>query len=556
MKDDATKQPHAGSRGDCLTYDVIVVGSGCAGLTAALKAAAEGASVVVLEKSRSIGGTSAMSGAGTWVPANHHAIAAGVSDSVDAALEYIHAASPEGWAAVEGELWRRYAEASPRMLRFVEDRTPVRFEVVSEPDPTAEAPGGLRYGRMLSPKAYSLRRLGRLGYALRRSTLQHIFTYREMISEPLYTKPLRTGLRLLPRIVGRWLRGERGQGSALVGGLLEGCLESGCEILPDAAVAELICDDHGAVVGVRAAVAGNDRTFRARRGVVLATGGFEWNAEMFERHFPGGAQRIGSPRTNTGDGQRMAQAVGAQLDRMDQANVYPCLPTIYEGELHGLPVTFQCAPHSIVVNARGERFADEYDYNLGEALDRRDPETGQAINMPAWLVGDRRFLAVSPAFRWYAAKDRDWIRKADSLAEIAGQINVPAEALERTVARFNRFCAAGKDADFGRGDSVWGRYKSKRKDGQPDNPALGEISRGPFVAMAMNRMILGTKGGARTDAGGRVLRDNGSPIIGLYCAGNAMANPFGTRAIGAGTTIGPCMTWGYICAESILSSNR
>jgi 3-oxosteroid 1-dehydrogenase len=136
------------------------------------------------------------------------------------------------------------------------------------------------------------------------------------------------------------------------------------------------------------------------------------------------------------------------------------------------------------------------------------------------------------------------------------KIDIPARALERTVARFNEFCRKGRDEDFRRGEDTWERYKSGANGNTTDNPSLGPIQRRPFYAMSFNRSILGTKGGARTDASGRVLREDRSIVPGLYCAGNAMANPIGTRAVGPGTTIGPCMTWGYICANSLARADN
>ncbi|WP_137389808.1 FAD-dependent oxidoreductase [Rhodoligotrophos defluvii] len=538
---------------DGTRFDVVVVGSGSAALAAALTAADGGASVLILEKSHRIGGTSAMSGAGTWIPNNHHAKAAGIPDSEEEALAYLHSASPAGWDQHEAELWGSFVRNAPDLLQFLEAKTPLRFELLSEPDPMAEREGGKAQGRMLSPYALSRRILGPLAGKLRRSTLPHIFTYGDMIALDPYHHPIRAGLKRLPVLIERVLTDTRGQGSALMTGLLKGCIDHGCRLGLGIGAKDLVLDDTGAVIGVKL---DDGITIEARRGVVLATGGFEWNPALFEQHFPGGAERIGSPRANTGDGQLMAKRAGAKLDRMDQANVHPCLPTIYEGKLHGLPMTFQAEPCAIVVNARGVRFASEYDYNLGEALDRRDPATGKPANLPAWVIADSTFLTRSLPFRWYALKHKGWIRKAPTLRTLARKIGVPTDALEATVARYNHFARAGHDEDFHRGETVWERYKSKGGKGPYPNPAMAPIEKPPFIALSLNRSVLGTKGGARTNARGQVLRVDDSVIPGLYCAGNAMANPIGTRALGAGTTIGPCMTWGYICGKSLLADNR
>jgi 3-oxosteroid 1-dehydrogenase len=537
-------------------FDVVVAGSGAAGLTAALTAAVGGLSVVILEKTGKIGGTSAMSGAGTWIPANHHARDAGIADSEAEALAYLRAASPSGWMASEDALWQSFLVNAPRMLEFVERHTPLRYDLTAEPDPIAEAPGGKLRGRMVSPYPLSRRVVGPYARLIRRSTLPHRFSYLELHRRDLYHEPIRTTLALAPRLLWRVLTDGVGQGSALVTGLLKGCLDYGCRILLDARAIELMTDPaDGSVTGVVVAEGTAHRTVLARRGVVLATGGFEWNSEMREKFFPGPLDRLGSPRGNEGDGQRLAARVGAKLARMDQANVYPTLPTIYEGRPHGLPMTFQAEPHAILVDRHARRFVSEYDYNIGEALDRRDPATGEPLHLPAWLIADRRFLRRSPAFRFYAAKEPGWMRRAETLAALAREIGLPESALLAAVVRFNGFCRAGQDEDFHRGESTWEQSKAaKRADGS--NPTLGTIDQPPFVAIPLNRSLLGTKGGARTDPAGRVLREDGSVIGGLYCAGNAMANPIGTRALGAGTTIGPCMTWGYICGASLLAANR
>jgi 3-oxosteroid 1-dehydrogenase len=181
--------------------DVLVVGSGSAGLAAALKAAAGGLSVIIFEKSEWIGGTSAMSGAGTWVPANHHARAAGLSDSPAEALAYLRAAAPEGWQAEEDELWRAFVETAPRMLEFLERNTALRFALTQEPDIMPELEGGKTAGRMLSPRAISRRIVGKYAKRIRRSTLPHLFAYHEVYEADAYHRPLWAGVRLAPRLL-------------------------------------------------------------------------------------------------------------------------------------------------------------------------------------------------------------------------------------------------------------------------------------------------------------------------------------------------------------------
>jgi 3-oxosteroid 1-dehydrogenase len=530
--------------------DVLVIGSGSAGLSAALRAAVGGLRVTVLEKAEVLGGTSAMSGAGTWIPANHHAAEANIADSEAEALEYIRSASPPGWRDSEDDLWIAFVENAPGMLAFLEKHTPLRFALTKEPDVAVECRGGKQRGRMLSPAPLRKALAGRYANKIRHSTLPHLYTYQEVYDGDLYHRPVSATAKVAHRLAWRLLTGSRAQGSALITGLIKGCLDHRCQIELNSRVTDLLVDE-GGVTGVVAECGGETRIFRARRGVVIASGGFEWDRELRDKHFPGPLDWLGSPRSNEGDGQRLAAAVGAELAHMDQANIYPSLPTFYEGKPHGVPAIFQAEPHAILVDRTGKRFVSECDFNIGEAIDRRDPETGTPLHLPAWVIADRRFFGRAPLFPWYALKKRGWLIWASSLGRLAAKIELPPAQLETTVARYNAFCKSGKDLDFRRGESAWERFKA----GGPDK-TLGPIDRAPFLAMPFNRSILGSKGGARTNAKGQVLRADRTVIPGLYAAGLSMANPIGARAIGPGTTIGPNLTWGFICANTLLADNR
>lgn len=531
--------------------DVLVLGSGSAGLVAALAAARRGLNVTVLEKTDRLGGTTAMSGAGTWVPANHHAAAAGIEDSVEEALAYIRAAAPEGWAETEDALWRAFVQAAPEMLRFLEAETPLRFALTPEPDPLRSLPGAKPRGRMLSPLPLSRWRAGRFAFRIRRSTIPEIFTYHEAVTTDLYHKPYRTALGLWPRLLWRLLTNARGKGTALVTGLLRGCLDAGVQVLLRARAVELTRDADGAVTGAVVERDGRREAWTARAGVVLATGGFEWDAGLMARHFPGPVDYLGSPGAHEGDGQRMAEAAGAALARMDQATITPSIPTRYRGRVLAQPVPFHTEPNAMLVNREGVRFVSELTFNIGEALDARDPATGAPVHLPAWVISDARLLDRLPPARWAAKADPGWLRRAPDLATLAGMIGVPAGALAASVARFNAFAAAGTDEDFGRParpDPASAGDKRRRAGIEP-------IATPPFLAMPFSRSILGTKGGARTNEHAEVLRPDGSVIPGLFAAGLAMANPIGTRNVGTGTTIGPNMAWGYIAGHRLARRN-
>ena len=528
------------------TTDVVVVGSGAAGLAAALTAAVGGARVIVIEKAAVLGGTTAMSGAGIWIPANHHMRAAGIEDSTDEALTYLRATAPPGWHNEEDALWRAFAAHAPEMLVFLEQHTPLRFELVQYPDLYPDAAGGKPRGRMLSPLPLRRGLAGPWRDRIRRSPVPRSLTFRDVNSGMVLRRPLRFAAMMAPRLLWRVLTGAVGMGNALTVGLVKGCLDHGCDIRAETAAQRLITEE-GCVVGVAAQRGDRNLTIRAR-GVVLATGGFEWDSEMLARHFPGPVGLIGSPRTNTGDGHHMAAAAGAALARMGEANIYPATVKTYEGQPHAFPLNELSPPHCILVNRHGVRFVNEGAPNPGIALDARDP-AGLPRHLPAWRIFDGQFAARNPLAMWLGRRQPGWFRQAPTIAALARATDLDPETLTATVARFNRFVAQGWDADFGRGETAWEKLTAPSARGR--NPYLGTIERPPFYAAPCHRVILGTKGGPRTNARGEALRPDGSVIAGLYCAGLAMANPIGTKAVGAGTTLGPCLTSGYICGLAL-----
>lgn len=531
-----------GEHGDT-QFDVVVVGSGAAGLSAALAAAVRGASVLVLEKSELLGGTSAMSGGCMWVPGHHHAARLGVSDSRDAVMRYIRAVSPEGWHNTEEPLWAAFVDEAPRMLRFLEAHSPLRFTPNREPDPYAEAPGGMAFGRNVSPAPLRLGILGPLRDAVRGPAVNVWLNYEELVDNHFYANPKKWMLRYAPRLAWRKLWRVRTRGTALMIGLLRGALDHGVKLRTASGVSAL-CTANGRVTGVRIGSGDEARLVAARRGVVLASGGFEWNEAMMAQHFPGPVEWTASPSSNTGDGQRMAAEVGAALDRMDQALIMGTAPLIYEGRVQGFPAADYFLPHSMIVNRHGRRFVNEKQMNVGLAFAEREPATGMPRNLPAWRIYDAQFAARYPhALPKKSIPDNHF--QADSLAALANMIGVDADGLVRSARRFSEFARAGEDPDFGRGVSLWDRARGGDPAHRP-SPTLGSIEVAPFYAMPFKASFLGTKGGARTNARAQVLDASGEPIPGLYAAGNVMANSFGSKGVGAGTTLGPCLTWGYI----------
>jgi 3-oxosteroid 1-dehydrogenase len=399
---------------------------------------------------------------------------------------------------------------------------------------------------MVSPLPLSRWIVGRYARKLRPPMLPHIFTYEEYLDLDPYHHPVAAMLKMSPRLLFRMLADARGMGTALISGLLKGCLDRGSHVEIQARAVELVQDARGDLAGAVVEQGNERRCVRARRGVVLATGGFEWNAALVAKHFPGPVDFITSPSGNEGDGHAMAERVGAQMARMDQANLSPALPIIYDGHLQGMSIAFHREPNAIIVDRNGHRFVDEFRFNIGEVLDERDPATGEALHLPAWLVTDSHFLQLSPMTRWFSRHDQKWMVSAASIGMLAHRIGLPEQELCATVERYNGFCVVGFDPDFRRGTqrpAVVG-YDSRRD-------KLLPIAHPPFLAMPFNRSFISTKGGPRTNQNGEVLRPDGSVIKGLFCAGVAMANPIGTWAVGVGTTLGPNMTWGYICGQTL-----
>lgn len=527
-------------------FDLVVLGSGAAGLAAALVGGQQGARVLLAEKAELVGGTTAMAGGCTWVPGNHLMRAAGLPDSADDALAYIRAVAPPGWAADEEPLWQAFVANAPTMLEFVERHSALRFGLGGEPDPYPDAPGARLRGRNVSPRPLRFAELGAWRTRIRPSPMPFRLTYNEITDNHLAAIPTRAFTRFGHRLLWRVLTDRRAMGQAMVGGLLLGCLRHGVSVRTGAAAVRLTLDA-GAVTGVELQRGDRVDVVRARRGVVIATGGFEWDQQLMAAHHPGPVTWTASPPTNCGDGHRLAAQAGAAFARMDQALIMGARPVMYMGQPLAMPAADYTLPHSMVVNRHGRRFVNELQMNIGLGLDERDPATGARVNMPAWRIYDAQYAA---RYRHMLPGGPEHVQ-ASSLRALAAAIGVDADGLEDEAARMSRFARAGRDDDFGRGGNRWDPARSGDPRLRP-NSCLGTIERAPFHAFPIVPSFLGTKGGPRTDARGQVLSTAGRPIPGLYCAGNAMANPIGSKAVGAGTTLGPCLTWGYVCARSAL----
>jgi succinate dehydrogenase/fumarate reductase flavoprotein subunit len=523
-------------------FDVVVAGSGGAGLTAAILAHDHGARVVVIERSDKVGGTTAVSGGGLWVPMNHHMAEAGASDSREDALEYCRRLTA---GRADGALVETFVDTAPQMARYLEEHTPVRFLPTSMPDYQSELPGARKRGRTLDQEFFARAELGEWGAKLRPSPLMFVPLG---IEEAMKSMGNPRGLNV-QAIVERMQQGLMGSGNALVGRLLKGCLDRGIEIVLETRVRKLVLAD-GAVTGILAEQNGSEISIRAARAE-LASGGFEGHPDLWSRFQPGTLTQHCSPPYNEGDALVMASEAGADLANMSEAWLYPgfAIP----GEEHeGRPVSRwvigeRTLPHSTVVNRFGQRFTNEgANYNdMAKALLDFDPTTYSSRNLPAWCIMDAQYRKKYPIMTVMPRDpDPDWLSKFDSLEAMAAGLGIDGEGLRATIDRFNRFAISGRDEDFSRGESA---YEHWIGDPNSPHPNLGAIELAPFYALPISLAAAGTKGGPRTNTKGQVLNVRGNVISGLYAAGNAMAGVSGPGYYGGGGTIGLAMTWGYIC---------
>ena len=544
--------------------DVVVVGSGAAGMTAALTAAHRGLAVIVVEKASHFGGSTARSGGGLWIPNNSVLRRAGVADSPKAAAAYLTHLLGD---SVSEPRRRALLGHGPAMLDLVRRLTPLEFAwVPGYADYYPELPGGMPEGRTIEPKPLDGHLLGdellRLNPPYISSPGGLTVTAADYRWLNLVARHPR-GVLKVGRVLGRRVLGAlRRQhtlvmGQALAAGLRAGLRARDVPVWLDTPLLEL-CRDGERVTGVRVRQGRTEEELRARRGVVLACGGFEHNAAMRERYqrAPIGTEWTTGAAENTGDGIEAGMAAGAAVDLMDDAWWGPSIP------LSGGPyfcLSERTLPGCILVNGAGERFVNEAAPYVDAVHAMYDGHASGVSHVPSWLIADQRyrkrytFAGLRPGQkfpgRWYKAGA---VHTAATLDELAEAIGVPAEGLRATVKGFNAAARAGRDERFSRGDSAYDRYY-----GDPTNkpnPCLGPLEVAPFHAVRIVPGDLGTKGGLCVDERSRVLREDGTVIPGLYAAGNVSASVMGHTYAGAGATIGPAMTGGYLAALDLAAT--
>jgi len=553
--------------------DVLVVGSGAGGLLAALVAAHGGADALIVEKDRLWGGTSATSGGGIWIPGSDQARAAGFEDNLDDAFRYVRGLSADN---VPDANIRAYVDNAAAMLRWLTANTPVTYTAQPYPDYHAEDPGGSPAGyRTHLPEMLDGKPLGDdLRSQRMPSPAASLFGYLNWTFAETYDmlyRPKGWWWRFGINMARYWLdwpfrftsRKDRRLtlGNALTGGLRMALNQRGVPLWLETSLLELVQED-GRVTGAVVAHKGKAMRISARKGVILAAGGFDKSQAKRDSHSPlyPDAAISGGVTSNTGDALDAGVAAGAGTMNLQSAWAAPVF--FVPGEDRGRLCTIERAlPGCIMVNQSGTRYLNEAaSYHVtGQAMARRQAEHGDAS--PSWMVFDYRYRHLFPMGPVYPLIP-DWaqngmvktvLKKARTIAELADQMGVDADVLSETVARFNQHAANGEDPVFHRGEAAYDKLYGDPRHGP--NPCLRPLDTAPFYALPIYPGDIGMNGGLTTTASAQVTRPDGSAIPGLYAIGNTAASAMGESYPGAGVTIGPALTFGYIAARELTGAN-
>lgn len=539
--------------------DLLVVGSGAAGMTAALVARREGLDSLVLEKTELCGGSTAISGGGIWIPNNHLMEQAGLPDSFENGCRYLQSTVGDRTPRKKQET---FVARGREMLQYLAGQAGLEFRIADGfPDYYPERPGGVTSGRTLYVPIFAGRKLGPALAHLRdfphepaRWIQMNLPEYREFLLCKTNPSFRLTALRMAARNAFNlaFRRGHTCMGRALAARLLHALQRHDVPVWLGTELRELVREG-GHVTGVRAEKQGRPIAIRARKGVLLAAGGFARNRAMRQEFLPEPVsdEWTSAAEGDTGEVIRMAAGIGAAVDLMDDAWWGPTL--IAPGIAPVFLLVERSYPGSIVVSSAGRRFVNE-SCSYIDFVHRAYENNGKdGTTIPAHFIMDHRFrnnyifglLAPGKTPRKLVANG--YIKKADTLRELAVASGIDPDGLVRTVERFNEFARSGRDLDFHRGDSAYDR--SYADPSVKPNPCLAPIERPPFYSAKIYPGDLGTKGGVVTDEWAQVLREDGSVIDGLYAAGNTAASVMGNTYPGGGSTLGPAMTFGYLAAK-------
>ncbi len=553
--------------------DVLVVGSGCAGMSAAITAASKGLKVIVAEKADFYGGTTSRSGGWLWVPNTHLAKALGHQERPDQALEYIR---DQAGSAFNEKRTRSFLENGPKAIEFFMSKTAVQFDMpLTFPDYHAEAPGAAQGGRSMVTRPYDARELGdllkTLGPVLPELTVfgVTIGSGKDIIHFMRASRSLESAWYVTKRLTKHFLevmRHGRGMlltnGNALAARLARSAADLSIPVWLSSPAVELLRDG-GRVTGAVVQREGQRVKVHARCGVVLASGGFPHDIERRKATYPhvttGHEHWSPTAKANTGDGARMAEAVGGQFDASLQSAAAwtpMSLVTRKDGTQGIFPHFIDRAkPGVIAVNLDGRRFTNEANsyHDVVQAIVKASK--GKSENA-CWLIADHRAIRryglgfVKPFPLPMGGHLRSgYLKKGRTPAELARQIGVDPAALEETIRSYNAEAQFGRDPQFGRGSKAYNRYQGDALHGP--NPCVEPLRTGPFYAIKLVPGDLGSFMGIKTNESAQVIDAQGAPIPGLYAAGNDAASIMGGEYTGAGITLGPGLTFGFIAAQHI-----
>ncbi|STZ76001.1 FAD-dependent oxidoreductase [Bergeriella denitrificans] len=548
--------------------DLLIIGGGAAGMTAALTAKLEGLNVLLCEKEPYVGGITATSGGTTWVPGTHLSVKAGVPDTVEAAREFLsHVCQGKNGEALR----EAFLASGPEMIRELDEKTEVKFVAAqAHPDYIGPLPGEAYGGRALAPAAFDGKLLGEDFDRVRPPRREFMGLGGMMVNRnelgallnPFQSADnFKTTLNVvLPYFKDR-LKYKRGtrlvMGNALVGRLYYSLKNAGVPVWFDSPLKELIVEN-GKVGGAVILQNGREVRVSAAKGVVLATGGAGWSKSLRERFFPQGTPDSFAPKSNSGDGIAAGEALGAALENTDSPALW--FPTSFKQERDGYQAMWphiildRAKPGLLAVASDGKRFVNEsdsyHDFSTAQLQYHRHTPA-----LPAYLIVDEAFIRryglgfIMPGGKSLGSHlARNYLTRADNLDELARRIQVPADTLKATVQRYNEQAVRGEDSDFGRGTSAMNRFNGDAAV-QP-NPCLRPLAQhGPYFALAVRPADLAGSVGLSCNEYGQVLKGDGSAIEGLFACGNDLASIFRGTYPGPGTTIGPGMVFGWRIAK-------
>ncbi len=551
------------------TWDVIIVGAGAAGMTAACVAAAEGRKVLLLEQANVVGGTTAISGGMVWIPANHKAAMGNRPDSIDAARAYLAATVP----SAAPERLNAFLAHGDEAVRYLEAHTALRLQpVTTYPDYYPDLPGATLGGRVLEPEPFDASVLG-AEFNMLRDPLPEFTLFGGMMISRQDIRHLRRMARswrsalhvagLLSSYALQRLKARRGTtlylGNALAGRLLQSTRQLGVSLRTGISVEKLMQED-GRISGVEISALGVTTLIRARQGVILCTGGLSHGGDLRARFVPTAAGTLSAtvkPGTST-RGAQLALDAGGRLSELTEAGAFWVPASSFtrrDGSQGVFPhtVTDRSKPGLIAVGSNGKRF-------VNEAVSYHEFVRAQLANaataVPAFLLCDSRFLwkyglgRIKPfSLSWSvtAAVKDGYLTCASSLDDLAVQLRITADALRLTVDRYNTYARQGEDPEFGRGCNAYQRHLGDAD--QSPNPCVATLQTGPFYAVKVWPADLGMSAGIVTDDQARVLGPSDTPITGLYACGNDMASVMEGAYPGPGITLGPALTFAYLAAR-------